>query len=108
MNPQMFNVLSEPNRLDIVELLYKNPQSVNEIVFKLKLNQPQVSKHLKILASAGIVDVKPIKNQRIYGLKSQPFKELDTWLEKYRKMWDQRFDRLDEILKKEVKKNDGK
>jgi len=107
MNPLMFNVLSQPNRLEIVELLYKNPQSVNEIVYKLKLNQPQVSKHLKILAKAGIVDIAPVKNQRIYSLKTKPFKELDQWLEKYRNLWEERFNRLDEILKKEVK-NHGK
>jgi len=105
MNTHMFSVLAEPNRLDIVELLYKNPYTVNEIVEQLHLNQPQVSKHLKVLADAGIVDVHPSKNKRIYALKPQPFKELDQWLEKYRKHWEERLDRLDALLKKEVKTN---
>lgn len=104
MNTQMFSVLAEPNRLDIVELLYQNPHTVNQIVNQLRLNQPQVSKHLKVLADAGIVDVHPIKNQRIYKLKPQPFKELDLWLEKYRTLWQERLDRLDTLLRKEVKK----
>jgi len=105
MNPQMFSVLSEQNRLDIVELLYQHPQSVNEIVDRLQLHQPQVSKHLKVLSDAGIVAIYPDKNKRIYALKPEPFKELDKWLEKYRKMWEDRFDRLDKLLKKGVKKN---
>jgi DNA-binding transcriptional ArsR family regulator len=99
MDAQLFTTLSEPNRLHIVELLQNNPQSVNEIVFKLKLNQPQVSKHLKVLADAGIVDMHPDKNKRVYALKSEPFKKLDKWLEKYRNMWEIRFDRLDKALK---------
>lgn len=99
----MFSALSEPNRLDIVELLYASPRTVNEIAGLLKLNQPQTSKHLKVLADAGIVAVHPVKNQRVYALKSQPFKELDQWLGKFRKMWEERFSRLDEILRKEVK-----
>jgi DNA-binding transcriptional ArsR family regulator len=103
MNTQMFAVLSEPNRFDIVELLYKNPQTVNDIVGQLHLNQPQVSKHLKVLADAGIVDVHPVKNKRVYALKPQPFKELDQWLEKYRIMWEQRLDRLDKVIEREMK-----
>ena len=101
----MFSVLSEPNRLDIVELLYTNPQSVNEIVGKLHLNQPQVSKHLKVLADAGVVDVHPIANKRVYALKPEPFKNLDKWLEKFRGMWEEKFQRLDKVLGSEVSKN---
>lgn len=104
MNPQMFSVLSEPNRLNIVELLYKSPRTVNEIAGVLKLNQPQTSKHLRVLADAGVVDITPIANQRIYQLKQEPFKELDRWLEKYRSMWQDRFDRLDKLLQKEKKR----
>lgn len=100
----MFSVLSEPNRLNIVELLYKSPRTVNEIAGVLKLNQPQTSKHLRVLADAGVVDITPIANQRIYQLKQEPFKELDRWLEKYRSMWQDRFDRLDKLLQKEKKR----
>lgn len=98
MNLTSFTALAEPNRLHIVELLRNGPRPVNEIVERLRLNQPQVSKHLHILADAGIVDVTPIANQRVYELRPQPFKELDSWLEKYRHMWNARFERLDEIL----------
>ena len=107
MNTQMFAVLAEPNRLDILELLYQNPHTVNEIVDQLHLNQPQVSKHLTVLAEAGLVDVHPLKNQRIYTLNPQPLKELDQWLEKYRKLWEGRLDRLDTLLKRVIETNDG-
>ncbi len=101
MNPSMFGTLAEPNRLHIVELLRNGPKPVNEIVTRLHLNQPQVSKHLKVLADAGVVEVTPLAQQRVYMLKLQPFKELDAWLEKYRSLWNARFERLDTLLGKE-------
>lgn len=94
----MFQTLAQPNRLQIVELLYNSPHTVNEISLRLKLNQPQTSKHLRVLADAGIVDVTPVANKRVYALKSKPFQELDSWLEKYRSLWNDRFNRLDTIL----------
>ena len=97
----MFLVLSEQNRLDIVELLYKHPRPVNDIVEELQLNQPQVSKHLRVLSHAGIVKCYPIAQQRIYALRPEPFKQLDSWLKKYRNMWEDRLDRLEKILKQE-------
>lgn len=100
----MFSTLAEPNRLHIVELLRDKPQSVNELVDNLHLRQPQVSKHLKVLADAGVVVVKPDKNKRVYALKPEPFKELDKWLEKYRNMWEDRFSRLDKLLAKGKKR----
>lgn len=106
MNSQMFSVLSEQNRLDIIELLYKHPHTVTEIVDRLRLNQPQVSKHLKVLAESGVVKVQPIKNTRLYALRPQPFLEMDTWLKKYRTMWEDRFDRLDTLL--QSKRGGGK
>lgn len=99
----MFGALAEPHRLHIVELLHTGPQPVGEIVTRLQINQPQVSKHLRVLTNAGIVKMHPVANQRIYKLHPKPFKELDNWLKKYRSMWNQRFDRLDKVLK-EVKK----
>ena len=104
MNPSLFTTLAEPNRLNIVELLRKGPRPVNEIVHHLRLNQPQVSKHLKVLADAGMVDVHPDKNQRIYSLKTKPFRELNSWLEKYRALWEDRFERVDMLIELEKKK----
>ena len=92
------NALAEPNRLHIVELLRKGPLSVNEIVEKLGLSQPLVSKHLRVLSHAGLVKVRPNAQQRIYELEARPFTELDAWLDTYRSIWDTRLDNLDAYL----------
>ena len=104
--------LSEPNRLRIVELLRDKPRPVGEIAKRLRLRQPQVSKHLRVLSDAGLVDVRPVAQQRIYQLRSEPFTELDKWLETFRRRADERFDRLDDLIserkaKKEREKSRG-
>jgi DNA-binding transcriptional ArsR family regulator len=90
--------LAEPNRLQIVELLRSGPRPVGAIVDRLHLRQPQVSKHLRVLNDAGLVDVRQLAQQRIYSLRPQRFRELDEWLESYRGLWDERLDRFDEVL----------
>ena len=90
--------LAEPNRLHIVELLRDGPLTVGEIAERLRLHQPQVSKHLRILGDAGFVEVHPLANRRIYQLQAKPFEELDTWLETFKHVWETRLDALDEYL----------
>jgi DNA-binding transcriptional ArsR family regulator len=99
--------LAEPNRLQIVELLLDGPRPVGEIVDKLRLRQPQVSKHLRVLSDAGLVEVRPVAQQRIYSLKPQPFKELDDWLRSYRRLWEQRYDRFESVLQELQQKENG-
>lgn len=91
--------LAEPNRLHIVELLRDGPRPVGEIADRLGLRQPQVSKHLRVLSDAGVVEVQPVAQRRIYHLRPQPFQELDAWLESYRHVWDARLDRLETYLR---------
>lgn len=98
MNVQTFSALAEPNRLNIVELLLDGPLPVGEIAEKLELNQPQTSKHLRVLCDAGLVQVQPLANRRIYRLSPEPLQELDRWLDSYRQMWEKRLDRLDDYL----------
>lgn len=95
---ETFAALAEPNRLRIVELLRGGPRPVNDIGARLKLNQPQVSKHLRVLREVGLVEVEPRAQQRVYALRGQPLRELHEWLERYRALWDARFDALDELL----------
>lgn len=95
---ETFAALAEPNRFRIVELLRAGPQPVNDISSSLKLNQPQVSKHLKVLRQAGLVEVRPRAQQRLYELRPQPLRQLHEWLERYRQLWDARFDAMDELL----------
>lgn len=90
--------LAEPNRLHIVELLRDGPRAVGDMAMRLGLRQPQVSKHLRVLSAAGLVEVHPVAQQRIYQLRPQPFLELDAWLASYRHVWDARFDRLEAYL----------
>jgi DNA-binding transcriptional ArsR family regulator len=106
---EILSALAEPNRLQIVELLRRRPLAVGEIVERLRLRQPQVSKHLRVLSDAGIVEVHPVGQQRIYRLRSQALKELDAWLDPYRRMSDERFERFDEVLRglKGKEKRDG-
>jgi len=88
----------EPNRVQIVELLRDGPLTVGEITERLGLQQPQVSKHLKVLSEADIVEVQPQANRRIYRLRREPFQELEAWLQTFRRLWEERFDRLDDYL----------
>ena len=90
--------LAEPNRLHIVELLRDGPLTVGEITERLGLQQPQVSKHLRVLSETAIVEVQPQANRRIYKLRREPFQELETWLQSFHRLWEERFDRLDDYL----------
>ena len=105
MEYNVFNALGKEERLQIVELLRKHPYSVNEVASLLNLRQPHVSKELKVLADVGIVNVTKDKQTHVYSLSSRKFAEIETWAQALRKIWEQRLDRLDEVLKKEVKKN---
>lgn len=95
---QTFAALAEPNRLRIVELLRRGPRAVGEIGERLELAQPQVSKHLRVLKGAGLVRVQPQAQMRIYELSAEPLKELDGWLEPYRRFWNARLDALEKRL----------
>lgn len=96
--------LAEPNRFRIVELLLSGPLPVNDLVSRLNLAQPQVSKHLRVLKEAGLVDVEPRAQQRLYELRPESLRELHDWLERYRRLWDERFEQLDELLEELTEK----
>jgi len=93
-----FRALAEPHRFQIVDLLLDGPKPVGDMVLQLGLHQPQVSKHLRVLSDAGLVDVRVDAQRRIYALRPMPFQELGVWLEKYRRLWEGTFHRLDALL----------
>ena len=106
---ETFAALAEPNRFRIVELLRSGPHPVNDIGKRLRLNQPQVSKHLQVLKRVGLVTVQARAQERVYELRAKPLKEFHDWLERYRQLWDARFSDLDELveeLHKKEKSND--
>jgi DNA-binding transcriptional ArsR family regulator len=90
--------MAEPNRFRIVELLRDGPRPVGAIVGALALGQPQVSRHLRILAEAGVVESSKQAQQRIYRLRPEPIRELDAWVQGFATLWADRMDRLGSFL----------
>jgi DNA-binding transcriptional ArsR family regulator len=107
---ETFAALAEPNRFRIVELLHSGPWPVNGIGERLQLSQPLVSKHLRVLKEAGLVDVQPRAQQRLYQLRAQPLRQLHDWLERYRRFWDARFEEMDLLIEelKQKEKSHGR
>ncbi|MDQ6597654.1 ArsR family transcriptional regulator [Bacillus salipaludis] len=99
VNMTTLSALSEPNRMNIVELLRDGPMTVGEIADQLGLRQPQTSKHLKVLSENGIVEVQADANRRIYKLRPEPFQALNSWIQSFRRVTEERFDNLDDYLK---------
>ena len=98
MDATTFAALGEPSRLEIVELLRCRPFTVGDIAEALGIRQPQVSKHLKVLREAGVVDVEPVARRRIYHLAPRAFEELGDWVESFDALWEQRLDSLEGVL----------
>jgi DNA-binding transcriptional ArsR family regulator len=93
-----FEVLAEPNRRRILELLRVEERPVSELVRELSVSQPAVSKHLRVLREAGLVTVRPDAQRRVYRVSPEPLREMDRWLEPYRQLWSGSLDRLEEHL----------
>jgi DNA-binding transcriptional ArsR family regulator len=93
-----FEVIAEPSRRRILELLRHDDRPVNDLVVELGLSQPAVSKHLRVLRDAGLVDVRRDAQRRIYRLVPEPLVEIDDWLMPFREAWARRLDALEAHL----------
>jgi len=93
-----FDVLAEPSRRRILDLLLERPRSVGELVAGVGLSQPGTSKHLRVLRDAGLVAVRKDAQRRWYELRHEPLAEVDAWLEPYRRLWVSRLDALERHL----------
>ena len=93
-----FDVLAEPARRRILDLLLEEPRSVGELVARVGLSQPGTSKHLRVLREAGLVRVRPEAQRRRYELAPEPLAEVDEWLAPYRRLWATRLDALERHL----------
>ena len=93
-----FEVLAEPNRRRILDLVRERERPVGELVDALDLSQPAVSKHLRVLREAGLVEVRTDAQRRLYRVNPGPLRDLDVWLAPYRKMWSARLDDLERHL----------
>jgi DNA-binding transcriptional ArsR family regulator len=92
-------VLAEPRRVAILELLRDGERPVSELVELLDLSQPAVSKHLRVLRDAGLVEARVDAQRRLYRIRPEPLAELDEWLASYRRLWTTHLDRLEEHLR---------
>jgi DNA-binding transcriptional ArsR family regulator len=93
-----FDVLAEPTRRRILDLLLDRPRSVGELVEQLELSQPGTSKHLRVLREAGLVQVRKQAQRRFYELRPEPLAEVAAWLEPYRRLWAGHLDALERHL----------
>jgi DNA-binding transcriptional ArsR family regulator len=93
-----FEIIAEPNRRAILSLLVGSQQSVGEIERRLRMSQPTVSKHLRVLRDAGFVESTVDAQRRLYRLKPGPFEELDAWLDQFRRFWSAQVDALESYL----------
>ena|SRR5437879_9134095 len=93
-----FNAIAEPRRREILDALAGGERPVNELVDALGLTQPQVSKHLRVLRTVGLVEAREDGRQRLYRLNAAPLKYVHDWVKRYERTWNERFDVLDELL----------
>ena len=94
----VFEIIAEPNRRAILSLLVASQQSVGEIERQLRMPQPAVSKHLRVLRDAGFVESAVDAQRRLYRLKPEPFQEVDEWLAPFRRFWSAHVDALERHL----------
>ena len=94
----VFEIIAEPNRREILSLLVSSQQSVGEIERQLRMTQPTVSKHLRVLREAGFVESTVDAQRRFYRLKPEPFREVDAWLAQFRRFWSAHVDALERHL----------
>jgi DNA-binding transcriptional ArsR family regulator len=94
----VFEIIAEPNRRAILGLLVSSQQSVGEIERQLRMTQPTVSKHLRVLREAGYVEFTVDAQRRLYRLKPEPLQELDDWLAPFRRFWSAHLDALERHL----------
>jgi DNA-binding transcriptional ArsR family regulator len=93
--PSAMAVLAEPNRRRILDLLCAQERTVSSLVDLLGLSQPAVSKHLRVMKEAGLVEVRPVAQCRFYRVRPEPLSEIDEWLRPYRALWSARLDQLE-------------
>lgn len=101
--PTTFEALAEPRRRVILDLLRNAERPVGELASATNMSQPLVSKHLRVLREAGLVEVRTDAQRRIYSVAPTPLRELDEWLEPYRRLWSEGLDRLERHLERQAR-----
>jgi DNA-binding transcriptional ArsR family regulator len=102
-----FNAVAEPRRRQILDVLAGGERPVNDLVAKLGLAQPLVSKHLRVLRQVGLVEVRDEGRQRMYRLNGRPLKPIHDWVSGYEQTWNERYEAMDELLEDLKRKEEG-
>ncbi len=102
-----FNAVAEPRRREILDLLASGERPVGELVRRLGMSQPLVSKHLRVLREVGAVQVRGEGRRRLYRLNAQALKPVHDWVRGYERFWAQRFDRMDDVLEELKREEEG-
>jgi DNA-binding transcriptional ArsR family regulator len=102
-----FNAIAEPRRRQILDVLAEGERPVNDLVRRLGLGQPQVSKHLRVLREVGAVDVRSQGRERLYRLNGRALKPIHDWVKDYEQTWSDRFELMDDVLEDLKQKEEG-
>jgi DNA-binding transcriptional ArsR family regulator len=102
-----FNAIAEPRRRQILDVLAEGERPVNDLVRRLGLSQPLVSKHLRVLRKVGAVDVRSLGRERLYRLNGNALKPIHDWVKEYEQTWSDRFELMDDVLEDLKQKKEG-
>jgi DNA-binding transcriptional ArsR family regulator len=102
-----FNAVAEPRRREILDLLVAGERPVNDLVELTGLGQPQVSKHLRVLREVGAVQAREHGRRRLYRLDPEALRPIFDWVSPYQRLWEERFERLDDVLAELKKEDEG-
>jgi DNA-binding transcriptional ArsR family regulator len=102
-----FNAIAEPRRRQILDVLAGGERPVNDLVRRLGLSQPLVSKHLRVLREVGAVDVRSNGRERLYRLNGRALKPIHDWVKEYEQTWSDRFELMDDVLEELKEKEEG-
>jgi DNA-binding transcriptional ArsR family regulator len=102
-----FNAVAEPRRREILDLLADRERPVNELVELTGLGQPQVSKHLRVLREVGAVQAREDGRRRLYRIDAEALRPIFDWVSRYQRLWEERFERLDDVLDELKKEEEG-
>lgn len=100
MRRDVFQAIADPTRREIISLLADSPQNLNTIAENFDVSRPAISQHIKLLEECGIIKIEQNGRERICYVQPRKIKEVDDWLQPYKKLWENRFDRLDKVLEK--------
>ncbi|GAB4580977.1 MAG: metalloregulator ArsR/SmtB family transcription factor [Anaerolineales bacterium] len=98
MRRDVFQAIADPHRRDILALLARRPLPLNGIAGHFPISRPAISKHVKILVECGLIEIRRRARERVCEVQPEKLNEVSEWIEQYRQIWEQRFDRLDKVL----------